>query len=200
MGIFSQATIIGKRWIKSPRDCSSNPTTGSLGPQQIDLHNSLVHLRLLGRPNRSSFPLPLVTGFFHAHSGAVDLASIASPTNNDLTAAAHTQKHSARRLIETCRGAGPTRCVPAPYACALWQHSALRPLARLPGRTAASAATEFRIQAIDPRCEDGWAAPARRVAPARHSPTSSAGFMRFLTAINKRAPRLSAALRYAFAR
>jgi hypothetical protein len=66
--------------------------------------------------------------------------------------------------------------------------------------TAASAATEFRIQAIDPRWEDGWAAPARRVAPARHSPTNSAGFMRFLTAINKRAPRLSAALRYAFAR
>jgi len=90
---------------------SSTVLAASLG-----VHGAPSQSCLIATP---SFPLPLVTGFFRAHSGAVDLASIASPTNNNLTAAARTQKHSARRLIETCRGAGPTRCVPAPYACAL---------------------------------------------------------------------------------
>src|SRR5450755_696249 len=41
------------------------------------------------------------------------------------------------------------------------------PLARLPGRTTrASATTEFRIHAIDPRCEDGWAKSSCKGWPA----------------------------------
>jgi hypothetical protein len=107
---------------------SSTVPTTTLG-----VHGTPTQSCLIATP---SFSLQLVADVFRARSGAVDLAPIASPTDKNLTAAARTQKHSARRLIDTCRGVCPTRRVPALYACTLRQHSALRPLARLSGRTA----------------------------------------------------------------
>ena len=54
-----------------------------------------------------SFPLVLAAGFLRAGSEAVDLATIALPTDKNLRAAATTQKQSARHFISTVRHITP---------------------------------------------------------------------------------------------
>src|SRR5271169_3646144 len=54
-----------------------------------------------------SFPLVLAAGFLRAGSEAVDLATIALPTDKNLRAAATTQKQSARHFIGTVRHINP---------------------------------------------------------------------------------------------
>jgi hypothetical protein len=54
-----------------------------------------------------SFPLVLVAGFLRAGSEAVDLAVIALPTDKNLSAAATTQKQSARHFIGAVRHINP---------------------------------------------------------------------------------------------
>jgi hypothetical protein len=54
-----------------------------------------------------SFPLVLAAGFLRAGSEAVDLATIALPTDKNLRAAATTQKQSARHFISTVRHINP---------------------------------------------------------------------------------------------
>ena len=54
-----------------------------------------------------SFPLVVAAGFLRAGSEAVDLATIALPTDKNLRAAATTQKQSARHFISTVRHITP---------------------------------------------------------------------------------------------
>jgi hypothetical protein len=104
----------------------------------------------------SSFPLVVVPGFLRAGSDAVDLTSIAPPTDEDLRAAASTQKHPATRFVGKVRhtnprtGADCSRLQPrSDQACrrarscqgAAWKRRSVPPLAeRRPTLTASARA------------------------------------------------------------
>jgi hypothetical protein len=70
-----------------------------------------------------SFPLFVATGFLRAGSNAVDMTSITPATDKHLGAAASTQKHSARNLIDTCGSASPALRITALciYIYQFWQ-------------------------------------------------------------------------------
>ena len=94
------------------------------------MHGATTRSYLIASP---SFPLVVAPGFLCAGSDAVDLTSIAPPTDKDLRAAASTQKHPATRFIDTCGSASPALRITALciYIYQFWQYSALRPLAYL---------------------------------------------------------------------
>ena len=60
----------------------------------------------------SGYPLPVAAGLLRAGFNAIDLASIAPPTDKNLRAAATTQKHPARNFVSTCATAYPTYRMP----------------------------------------------------------------------------------------
>jgi hypothetical protein len=68
------------------------------------MHGATTRSCLIASP---SFPLVVVPGFLRAGSDAVDLTSIAPPTDEDLRAAASTQKHPATRFIGRVRHTNP---------------------------------------------------------------------------------------------
>jgi hypothetical protein len=72
----------------------------------LGVHGTATRSRLIASPG---FPLPVAAPFLRAGSGAVDLASIASPTDKNLGAAALTQEHPARCLIRA-RGTACASC------------------------------------------------------------------------------------------
>ena len=85
------------------------------------MHGTSPRSCLIAAP---SFPLPLAAGFLCACSEAVGLASVAPPTNKDLTVAARAQKHSASRCIGG--RTSPTHRIRAIYVWHIGQCSALR--------------------------------------------------------------------------
>ena len=68
------------------------------------MHGATTRSCLIASP---SFPLVVAPGFLRAGSDAVDLTSIAPPTDKDLRAAASTQKHPATRFIGRVRHTNP---------------------------------------------------------------------------------------------
>ena len=83
------------------RHASPSPTvTATSG----SVHGATTWSCLIAPP---SFPLVLAAGFLRAGSEAVDLATIALPTDKNLRAAATTQKQSARHFINTVRHINP---------------------------------------------------------------------------------------------
>ncbi len=68
------------------------------------MHGATTRSYLIASP---SFPLVVAPGFLCAGSDAVDLTSIAPPTDKDLRAAASTQKHPATRFIGRVRHTNP---------------------------------------------------------------------------------------------
>ena len=68
------------------------------------MHGATTRSCLIASP---SFPLVVAPGFLRAGSDAVDLTSIAPPTDEDLRAAASTQKHPAIRFIGRVRHTNP---------------------------------------------------------------------------------------------
>ena len=70
------------------------------------VHRATTRSCLIALP---SFLLSIASSFLRAGFDAVDLASIAPPTDQDLRAAASTPKHPARSFINTCGRACPAR-------------------------------------------------------------------------------------------
>jgi hypothetical protein len=68
------------------------------------MHGATTRSCLIASP---SFPLVVVPGFLRAGSDAVDLTSIAPPTDEDLRATASTQKHPATRFVGRVRHTNP---------------------------------------------------------------------------------------------
>jgi hypothetical protein len=77
--------------------CTVTATSGSV-------HGATTRSCLIAPP---SFPLVLAAGILRAGSEAVDLAAIAVPTDENLRAAATTQKQSARHFIGAVRHINP---------------------------------------------------------------------------------------------
>jgi len=73
--------------------------SGSVTAISIGVHGAAAR-RCLISPARA--PLLLATGFFGTGSHAVNLASVASPTDKDLTTATDAKENSARNFIKTC--------------------------------------------------------------------------------------------------
>lgn len=76
----------------------------------IGVHSAATRSCLVASP---CFPLPIAARLLCAGSEAVALASIAPRADKNLRIAASTQKHSARRFIDTRGSACPTRRIPA---------------------------------------------------------------------------------------
>jgi hypothetical protein len=97
--------------------------SGTVTATSGGMHGATTRSCLIASP---SFPLVVVPGFLRAGSDAVDLTSIAPPTDENLRAAASTQKHPARNFIDTCSSASPALRITALCIYQFWQYSALR--------------------------------------------------------------------------
>jgi hypothetical protein len=80
------------------------PTSGTVTAISGGVHGAATRSCLIASP---SLPLVVTASVLRAGSGAVDLASVALPTDKDLRAAASTQKHSARHFIGKVRHTNP---------------------------------------------------------------------------------------------
>jgi hypothetical protein len=80
------------------------PPSRTITATSGSVHGATTWSCLIAPP---SFPLVLAAGFLRAGSEAVDLATIALPTDKNLRAAATTQKQSARHFIGTVRHINP---------------------------------------------------------------------------------------------
>ncbi len=76
--------------------------SGTVTAISFGVHGATTGRSLIASP---SFPLPVAAGPLRAGFDAIDLASIAPPTDKNLRAAATTQEHPARNVISTCGGA-----------------------------------------------------------------------------------------------
>jgi hypothetical protein len=76
----------------------------------------------------ASFPLPVAPGFLGAGSRAVNLASVAPPTDENLTTATSAKKNPARYFINTCVSACQTLAILVLCVGKFQQYLALREL------------------------------------------------------------------------
>ena len=81
-------------------------SSGTVMAISVGVHRATTRSCLIALP---SFLLSIASSFLRASFDAVDLASIAPPTDQDLRAAASTPKHPARSFINTCGRACPAR-------------------------------------------------------------------------------------------
>ena len=138
------------------------PHSGTVTATSLGVHGATARGCLIAS---ASFPLPVAAGFLGTGSHAVNLASVAPPTDKNLTIATSAEKNPARYFINTCVGACQTLAI---WSSALASSSNIGRSASWfgPSATVISATTGFRGQPIRPSPDFGSAGSCRKGSPA----------------------------------
>ena len=101
------------------------PHSGTVTATSLGVHCATARGCLIAS---ASFPLPVAAGFLGTGSHAVNLASVAPPTDKNLTMETSTEKNPARYFINTCVGACQTLAILVLCVGKFQQYWALREL------------------------------------------------------------------------